>query len=156
MTDRILVALTVVSLGAASALAQNTPAASQAQTKRDPRLLTITGCLAQGTPAGIFLLTKVPDPLVDSVAAAGGGAIPTVTYQLSGGQELAAHVGHKMEVTGRSPLKAEPPVKVRDAETKQPAGSPNATAEVKEKAAVALRPLTVESFKMISTDCVGK
>ena len=91
------------------------------------------------------------------MAASGGGAIPTVTYQLSGGQNLGAHVGHKMEVTGRGPLKPQTPTKVTDTETKYTPPSKNAPAvEVKEKAAVAVRPLTVSSVKMIATDCLGK
>jgi hypothetical protein len=164
MSHRILVALTVLACGAWPGFAQNTPntpntpASQQAQAKRDPRLLTITGCLMQGSSAGTFLLTKVPDPLVDSVAAAGGGAIPTVTYELSGGQNLSAHLGHKIEVTGRGPLKAETPVKVVDTETKRTTDNGNTTAstEVKEKVAVALRPLSVESFKMVSADCAAR
>jgi len=164
MSHKMLVAVAVLSLGAIPGLAQNPTQnpikAQSAQTKRDPRLLTVTGCLQRGADANTFLLTRVADPLVDSVAAAGGGAVPTVTYQLSGGQNLAPHVGHKIEVTGRGPLKTETPVKVADTETKYPAGSAGGgkvgTAEVKEKAAVAYRPLAVDSFKMVSTDCAAK
>jgi hypothetical protein len=159
MSHKFLIDLAVLSFGAQSGLAQNTPAASS-QTKRDPRLLTVTGCLQRGADANTFLLTKVPDPLVDAVAASGGGAVVTVTYQLSGGQNLAPHVGHKIEVTGRGPLKDQTPVKIADTETKYApagtAGKDTPKAEVKEKAAVAVRPLAVESFKMVSTDCAGK
>jgi len=152
MPHKLLIVSLVLSFGSVSGLAQDTSPSSQA--KRDPRILTVTGCLQKGPQAGTFMLTKVPDPLVDSVAASGGGAIPTVTYQLSGGQNLAAHVGHKLEVTGRGPLKPETPTKVTDTETKYPAsGGSGARAEVKEKAAVALRPLAVDSVKMVSTDC---
>src|SRR6266550_4063653 len=115
MSHRILIVLIALSFGAFPRA--QTP---QTQAKRDPRLLTVTGCLAQGSSAGTFLLTKVPDPLVDAVAAAGGGAIPTVTYQLSGGQNLGPHLGHKIEVTGRGPLKDQTPVKVMNTEKKTP------------------------------------
>ena len=156
MSNRIFVALIVAWACVMTALPQNTTAQSS-QTKSDPRTLTVTGCLERGAAPGTFLLTKVADPLVDSVAASGGGAIPTVTYQLSGGQNLAAHLGHKVEVTGRGPLKPQTPKKVADTETKyEPGGSKAPKVEVKEKAAVAVRPLTVESFKMISTDCLAK
>ena len=155
MSHRILIALVVLSFGASPVFAQNTtPSSPQAQGKRDPKLLTVTGCLVQGNPANTFLLTKVPDPLVASVTAAGGGAIPTVTYQLSGGQNLAAHVGHKVEVTGRGPLNEQTPVKIVDSEKEYK--SPGAKAEVKEKAAVVVRPLAVETLKMVSADCSGK
>jgi hypothetical protein len=155
--NRILFVLAALTFAVSVGFAQNsTPAASQAA-KRDPKLLTVTGCLVQGSPAGTFLLTKVPDPLVASVTAAGGGAIPTVTYQLSGGQNLGAHVGHKVEITGHGPLNEQTPVKVVDSETKYKApGDKAPVAEVKEKAAVAVRPLTVETLKMISADCTGK
>ena len=140
-----------------SAIAQNTAPTSE-KAKPDPRSITVTGCLERGPQANTFLLTRVPDPLVDSVTAAGGGAIPTVTYQLSGGQNLGAHVDHKIEVTGKGPLKPQAPVKVADSETKreQPAGSKTAQTEVKEQAAVAVRSLAVESIKIISTDCGGQ
>ena len=151
MSHRILIVVLALSFGALGR-AQ----APQTQPKRDPRLLTVTGCLAQGPSAGTFLLTKVPDPLVDAVAAAGGGAVPTVTYQLSGGQNLAAHLGHKIEVTGRGPLKDQTPVKVVDTEKKTATADGAGTAEVKEKAAIAVRPLAVESFKMLSADCTSK
>jgi hypothetical protein len=161
MPHRIIIGVVVaIGLGVLPASAQNSTTTSN-RAKGDPRLITVTGCLERGTSADAFLLTKVPDPLVDSVAAAGGGAIPTVTYQLSGGQNLAAHLGHKIQVTGRGPLKAQTPVKVTDTEKTYPAGASGGSnaqgkAEVKEKAAVALRPLAVQSFKMVSADCAAK
>jgi len=162
LSQRMLILAAIVSLSSLQILAQNTTLPSANENKRDPKLLTVTGCLTEGTPAGTFLLTKVPDPLVASVAASGGGAIPTVTYQLSGGQNLRAHVGHKIEVTGRGPLNDQTPVKVVDTETKRPAADANTAdkktpvTEIKEKAAVVVRPLAIESFKMVSTDCTAK
>jgi len=157
MSRNTLLAVAVVCFGSIGAMAQNTtPQSSQA--KRDPTLITVTGCLERGPQANTFMLTRVPDPLVDSVTAAGGGAIPTVTYQLSGGQNLGAHLGHKIEVTGKGPLKPQAAVKVTDAESKteQSNGKTTARTEVKEKAAIAVRPLAVDSVRMISTDCSAK
>jgi hypothetical protein len=156
MSHKFLIVSTVLLFGSMPGLAQTTTTPTT-QSKANPRSLTVTGCLAKGADANTFLLTKVPDPLVDSVAASGGGAVPTVTYQLSGGQNLAAHVGHKVEITGRGPLKPQTPTKVTDTETKYAAAGKNGpSAEVKEKAAIAVRPLMVESFKMVSVDCAGK
>jgi hypothetical protein len=46
-----------------------------------------TGCLAKGDEAGTFKLTNVGDAKAE--------------YELvGGGKDLAAHVGHKVEVTG--------------------------------------------------------
>ena len=46
MSHRILIALVVLSFGAGPVFAQNTkPSSPPAQGKRDPKLLTVTGCL---------------------------------------------------------------------------------------------------------------
>ena len=157
MTNKVLYCLLTISLAGASTLAQNTSSRPSTD-KRDPSLITVTGCLQKGAQPNTFILTKVPDPLASSVAASSGGAVPTVTYQLSGGQNLAAHLGHKVEVTGKGPLKPAKAVEVTSAETKreEPAGKKTATTEVKERAAVAVRPLAVESVRMVSTDCAGQ
>ena len=159
MSQKILLAVAVVWFSGTGMMAQNTSTPVRApKTENDTRIVTVTGCLERGPQAGSFLLTRVPDPLADSVAAAAGSAVPTITYQLSGGQNLAPHLGHRVEVTGKTPLKPQTPVKVADVETKHevPAGDKTATTEVKEKAAMSVRPLAVDSVRMISTDCSGK
>jgi len=159
MSQKILLAVAVVWFSGSVTMAQNTSTPLRApKTENDMRIVTVTGCLERGPQAGSFLLSRVPDPLTDSVAAAAGSAVPTITYQLSGGQNLAPHLGHRVEITGKTPLKPQAPVKVADAETKHqaPVGNKTATTEVKEKAAISVRPLAVDSVRMISTDCAGK
>ena len=153
---KILFSVLATSAIATCALAQNTtlPKASE-RYKRNPAILTVTGCLERGNDANTFMLTKVPNPLTDSVAASAGAAAPTITYQLTGGENLGAHVGHTIQVTGRSAMKPQTPVKVADADQKhqQKTGDKTAQTEVKEKAAISVRPLAVQSFKMVSADC---
>lgn len=48
--------------------------------------VSYTGCLAKGDEAGTFELTNVGDSKDE--------------YELVGGKDLAAHVGHKVEVKG--------------------------------------------------------
>jgi len=146
-------------LTASIAAAQNTstPVRSPEGAGSNMRTVTVTGCLERGAQANTFMLTKVADPLTDSVAASAGSAVPTVTYQLSGGQNLASHLGHRVEVTGKTTQKPKTPVKVADAESKREvtAGKKTATTEVKEKAAISVRSLAVDSLRMISADCSG-
>jgi len=89
-------------LGGLPALAQNKKPSDAGS--RETKTITVTGCLTQGPQPNGLLLTKVPDPLVDPVVVRAGGVIPTVTCQLSGGDDLLrVHVSHKLEITGKTP-----------------------------------------------------
>jgi hypothetical protein len=85
------------------------------------------------------------------------GAVPNVTYQLSGGSNLAAHVGHRVEIAGTTSGKAQ---KVATSgasvsETEIP-NRPDPKIETKEKAAIEVRDLNIQSLKMVSTSCTTK
>jgi hypothetical protein len=138
-------------------MAQNQTSA--AATSRETKTITVTGCLERGPQPKTFLLTKVPDPLVDPVVARTTGVVPTVTYQLSERQDLlAVHVGHRIEITGKTPLKPDAAVGVTDVEVHRevPAGREPTTTKATGKAAIAVRPLTVESVRAVAPTCFGK
>src|SRR5437868_4243067 len=128
MTRIVVVGALACGLAASIAAAQNTSTPVRAaKGESDMKTITVTGGLERGAQANTFVLTKVPDPLTDSVAASAGSAVPTVTYQLSGGQNLAAHLGHRMEVTGKTPLRPRTPLKVSEAESKREQSSGSKT-----------------------------
>jgi hypothetical protein len=153
MLRRILVSLVVLWFGPIAALAQNTSGASSSS--RETKTVTVTGCLTKGPQPNTYVLTKVPDPLVDAVVARTSGVIPTVSYALSGGRDLTVHVGHKLEVTGKTSTKPLDAVKVHEVEVRkeEPARGRPTAIEVHENAAIAVRPLTVESVRAVVGEC---
>jgi len=86
------------------------------------------------------------------------GAVPNVTYVLSGGTNLAAHVGHRVEITGKTSGSAQKAVSSDSNATKRVEieGKPDPKVETKEKATIEMRDLQIESLKMVSTSCAAK
>jgi hypothetical protein len=119
----------------------------------DLKPVTVVGCLQTGAQPNQFVLSSTADPLAKGVAVAVSGAVPNVTYQLRGGSNLSAHVGHRVEITGTTSGKAQKTVtsgsSVRETEVK----GPDPKVETKEKATIELRDLNIQSLKMVSTDC---
>ena len=111
-------ALAMVSLGSAQTASQ---ASSQAPDQAAMKSHSMTGCLASGTEPGSYMLTNVE------------GSGPKTVGVVSSSADLAAHVGHKVELTGT-------PVATADAEkdTKVP------------KAELYMK---VSKLKMISATC---
>jgi hypothetical protein len=153
---------TVIAFSLAVGLAAQTKQEQKTTTGGTNKTITITGCLQNGSQPNTFLLTKVQDPLTETVAIATSGSIPTVTYQLIGGTDLKSHVGQKLEVTGDTKLGAKQDVatesKSSAKETPAPSAAkggkaPTPTVETTEKVKVEVRTLTVKSFKMLSTTC---
>ena len=77
------------------------PKPEQSAAKPDSPI-TVTGCVAPATTAGQFQLTNATmasltgqERKSDTATAKTGE-----TYMLTGGENLKAHVGHKVEVTG--------------------------------------------------------
>lgn len=146
----------------AAALAVSFPftvAAQQSSTARsastaDLKPITVVGCLQTGAQPNQFVLANTADPLSKGVAVAMSGAVPNVTYQLSGGTNLAAHLGHRVEITGTTSGKAQKTVtsgsSVRETEVPN---KPDPKVETKEKATIELRDLNIQSLKMVSTNC---
>ncbi|MCA1586262.1 MAG: hypothetical protein LC791_16315 [Acidobacteria bacterium] len=104
-------AMTAVLACTVTAFAQSGTSTAQPATKGMPAdgSMMVTGCVAQGTAPGTFMLnnatmahggamaketTTTSDPKMSGSGAAG------TSYALVGGENLKAHVGHKVEVTG--------------------------------------------------------
>jgi len=136
--------------------------AQQADTKTtrkddDRKTTTVVGCLQTGAQANQFVLSATADSLAKGVAVATTGAVPNVTYVLSGGTNLAAHVGHRVEITGRTSGTAQKATST-DANVKRESvpNKPDPKVETKEKIAIEMRDLQIESLKMVSTSCAAK
>jgi len=103
----------------ATLAAQTPPPAGQRTTTADKaREVTITGCLTKGAD-GKFTLTnaRVDNPTAGSTATGTSGTAtagtttppagamnqaPAMTFALAGGSDLDKHVGHKIQVTGKT------------------------------------------------------
>ena len=150
---------TILAIGALSV--STTANAQQADTKTtkqgDGKPLTVVGCLQAGAQANQFVLAATADAMAKGVAVATTGAVPNVTYVLSGGTNLGAHVGHRVEITGRSSGNAQKAVST-DSNVKRDRvpDKPDPKVETKEKATIEMRDLHVESLKMVSTNCATK
>lgn len=133
--------------GAAAGLsAQSDPMAKDQMGKKD---MTVSGCVTAGTGAGQFMLTN-------AMMAAGGGMDKgkmkpgmaddhmMMSYELVGGKDLKAHVGHKVEVTGNlSKADMDHMAKMDKTEKDKMMADKNMKA----------MKLNVTSFKMVSANC---
>lgn len=154
MRHGILLAGLVVSISTTSA-AQQQPSADAS--RDDKKAITITGCLQAGAQPDQFVLATTADPLAKGVAVATSGKIPNVHYQLSGGSNLGAHVGHRVEVTGTSSGKSQKATATQSSTTRTSVpNAPDPKVETRERAAVEIRDLRIESLKMVSTSCETK
>jgi hypothetical protein len=124
----------------------------------DLKQTTVVGCLQTGAQPNQFVLAATADPIAKGVAVATSGTVPNVTYVLSGGTNLAAHVGHRVEITGRTSGGAQKAVATDANATKRVEieGKPDPKVETKEKIAIEMRDLQIESLKMVSTSCAAK
>jgi hypothetical protein len=75
---------------------------------------------------------------------------------LSGGSNLDAHLGHRVEISGRTTGEAQKAV-ATDSNVKRDEipHKPDPKVETKEKATIELRDLHIESLKMVSTSCAA-
>ena len=154
MRFSIVLAALAVSISAAP-LAQDRPASRPKDDDR--KMITVIGCLQAGAQPGQFVLSATADPLAKGVAVATSGTVPNITYELSGGSNLGAHTGHRVEITGRTTGTARKAV-ATDSSTKREriADKPDPKVETSEKTAIELRDLDIESLKMVSTSCSAK
>ena len=148
MKFTMFVAIFALSVNAA---AQNPPKSTTPS--GDQKQITVVGCLRAGAQANQFVLASTADPLAKGVAVAVSGAIPNVTYLLSGGTNLSSHVGHRVEVTGSTSGKVEKAVSTDTTVKKTEAKGPDTRVETKETAAIEMRDLRIESLKMVATTC---
>jgi hypothetical protein len=128
---------------------------SKAASSDDMKSVTVVGCLQTGAQPNQFVLISTADPMAKGVAVAMSGSVPNVTYVLSGGSNLAAHAGHRVEITGSTSGKAQKAVSSDTNVKRAEAPGPDTKVETKEKAAIEMRDLKIESMKMVSTSCAA-
>jgi hypothetical protein len=148
--NRISVAVSVgLVAGLVGLSAQTAPVATTDGAVND-KTVTVTGCVAEGTDAGSYTLTKAKsiDTLLSTSTMAGtAGTLGTeksasmehrAWYHLKG-ENLKAHVGHKIEATGTTSDEKRP-------DTSASVGTTDTTKHTPST-------LTVKSVKMLSTTC---
>jgi len=137
--------------------------------------VTVTGCLARDTSGSGFILNNAKmDNGASSTTTTSGtttagttGATaagtnanaamangPAMNWMLSGGTDLDKHVGHKIQVTGKSTF--DPSMNHTSAASPDPtttAGATAGTTGTREGSRGTQPRLDVESIKMISTSC---
>lgn len=150
--------LALIALSFSTTAAAQQPGTAAAKKDDDRKPITVVGCLQTGARAGQFVLAATADALAKGVAVRTSGAVPNVTYVLSGGTNLGAHVGHRVEITGRTSGDAQKAVSTDSSATKRVEieGKPDPKVETKEKATIEMRDLQIESMKMVSTSCATK
>jgi hypothetical protein len=155
MYFRTILAIGMLSVSTTVAAQQADPKA--AAKNDDLKPVTVVGCLQTGAQANQFVLAATADAMAKGVAVATSGAVPNVTYLLSGGSNLAAHVGHRVEITGRTSGRARK-AESTDSSVKRERvpDKPDPKVETKEKATIEMRDLQIESLKMVSTSCAAK
>lgn len=169
-----LSAISLATVCSVAALGAQSKPETAAQPAKPEAPVTISGCVAPGTAMGQFQLTHA------SVAGAAAekpadAAKPhaDATYLLTGGENLKAHVGHKVEVTGtlsraggvarmggeKPPMAGEKPAPATAERPAPPAGEkpvPGAEKAAKDtmSAAGQIRgTVAVSAVKMVSTTC---
>ncbi len=152
---KTILALAVLSVST-TAMAQQS--GTKTMSKDDDRKpATVVGCLQAGAQPNQFVLAATADPISKGVAVATTGAVPNVTYVLSGGSNLGAHVGHRVEITGRTSGNAQKAASADSSVTRERIpDKPDPKVETKEKIAIEMRDLQIESLKMVSTSCAAK
>jgi hypothetical protein len=154
---RMIYGLAVVVLSVSATAFADQAGTPAAKKDDDRKPITVVGCLQKGAQPNQFVLAATADPLAKGVAVATSGAVPNVTYALSGGTNLGAHVGHRVEIIGRTTGTAQKAVST-DSNMKRESipDKPDPKVETKEKATIELRDLHVEKLNMVSTSCAAK
>ena len=154
---RFTTMLAVITLSVSATASAQQANTSAAKKDDDKKPATVVGCLQAGAQPNQFVLATSTDQLAKGVAVATSGSVPNVTYVLSGGSNLGAHVGHRVEIVGRTSGDAQKAVST-DTSVKRERipDKPDPKVEVKEKATIEMRDLQVESLKMVSTSCAAK
>jgi hypothetical protein len=117
--------------------------------------VTISGCLASG-PDGQFALTAAPDAAVSTAARAMNDERETHSYVLVGGDNLAQHLGKRVEVTGTIAGKTqemEQDAKKTTEGTPARAGDDTPTVKTKEEIDLEVRQLHVQAVRSVAPTC---
>jgi hypothetical protein len=154
---------------AATLSAQTTSTTTQQRDRMtgDKHEITITGCLAKGADGNYTLTNAYVDKSTTTTTGTTGttAAEPrygkTMTWKLEGGSDLDRHVGHKIQVTGRTDWKDSMDRKPAPEPTDPPtttgtSGTTTSTIESQRHSTTtdANQPkMDVGSVKMISSTC---
>jgi hypothetical protein len=154
---RFTTMLAVMALSVSATASAQQANTSPAKKDDDRKPVTVVGCLQAGAQPNQFVLAATADPIAKGVAVATSGSVPNVTYVLSGGSNLGAHVGHRVEITGRTSGDAHKAVSAdTSVKRERVPDKPDPKVETKEKATIEMRDLQVEALKMVSTTCAAK
>ena len=155
---RLLATMCCAMACSVAALAQTYPAApaDKGQVDKDKKdgTVIVTGCVAQGDTEGQFKLTnavKADAKMSSETAKPAGtsGATPggamTMSYDVvGGGDELKAHLGHKIEAIGTTETMPKTDTAAETAKTEKDTAASKDMKGGK---------LTLKSFKMLSAVC---
>jgi len=167
--NRIASVLAIVGFSAMGAAAQSGQPAQQGTAPKAGETVTITGCLASGNN-NMYTLTAAPAAMSEAptgttaTTPAGTKVTKTVTYNLTGGkpEELKAHVGHTIAVTGTeaapqmtAAVKDESKTAANAQGTSKSTGTSGAkpNVETTAQAQIVVRQLSVNTVKMVSANC---
>ena len=118
--------------------------------------MTIAGCLSAG-PDGRYALTAAPDAAVATTARAMDNERDTHTYVLVGGENLQAHLGKRVEVTGTVTGKTrdmEHEATKKTEATPATGGGDTPTVKTTEDIDVEVRQLNVRQVRDVAPTCV--
>ena len=145
-------------IGFAATLAAQTPTSTSPQQRdratSDKHEITITGCLSKGAD-GNYMLTNATEEKSTTTTAGTTGTTAAeaskpgskaMTWKLEGGSDLDRHVGHKIEVTGKTEWKDSMRPGTSAAEPPTTTGTTGTTSANEPK-------LDVSSVKMVSSSC---
>lgn len=113
--------------------------ASQATKQKAGKVHTMTGCLEKGTAENAFRLTNVE-----------GTGPKTVELEATASKNLAAHVGHKIAITGSA---VEPKAATTGTAGKPETPAPPSTTGAPASTTGAEHTMRVNSVKMIAESC---
>lgn len=117
--------------------------------------VTIAGCLSS-SPDGRFALTAAPDAAVATAARAMDNERDTHSYVLIGGDNLQAHLGKRVEVTGRLSGRTRDLEQESSKKTTAPpaqSGGDTPTVTTTEDVDLEVRQLTVRQVRDLAPTC---
>ncbi len=160
MEKRTLICVAAaVNLAIAGAACSSTRGEESREAGRDSGsgdAVSIAGCLTSA-PDGRFALTAAPDAAVATAARAMDNERDTHTYMLVGGDNLGAHLGKRVEVSGTLIGEARDMEQEASRKTTAPpatAGGDTPTVKTTEDIDMKIRQLNVREVKELAPTCV--
>jgi len=153
----VAAALNLAIAGAGCSSARGSEGDSKGRTAGSGDAVTVTGCLTSGQD-GRFALTAAPGAAVSTAARAMDDERDTHSYVLVGGDNLQAHLGKRVEVTGTLAGKTQDMEQKTTKETQATPASGKDTPVVKTKEEVDLevRQLNVREVRDLAPTCEVK